>query len=195
MADLVTSSAIDNLMSAADVAGIRDACDLGTADSPNFTALVVSGNVYVESDGANNFALRNGASAQTLNIYNTYTNSSNYERGFARWTTNVFTIGNERAGTGSQRGLDIVSGGETRIVILGSARLRMDDAKIFPGTAGGYALGTTALPFSNIFLRPSSSLTPTSNGDLVIEATNNTTLTFKLRGSDGTVRSGTVTLS
>ena len=41
----------------------------------------------------------------------------------------------------------------------------------------------------------SSSVTPTNNGDLVIEATNNTTLTFKLKGSDGTVRSGTLTLS
>lgn len=41
----------------------------------------------------------------------------------------------------------------------------------------------------------SSSVTPTNNGDLVIEATNNTTLTFKLKGSDGTVRTGTITLS
>ena len=41
----------------------------------------------------------------------------------------------------------------------------------------------------------SSSVTPTNNGDLVIEATNNTTLTFKLKGSDGTVRTGTLTLS
>lgn len=42
---------------------------------------------------------------------------------------------------------------------------------------------------------PSPSITPSNNGDLVIEATNNTTLTFKYKGTDGTVRSGTVTLS
>jgi hypothetical protein len=42
---------------------------------------------------------------------------------------------------------------------------------------------------------PGSSVTPVDNGDVVIEATNNTTLTFKLKGSDGTIRSGTVTLS
>jgi len=42
---------------------------------------------------------------------------------------------------------------------------------------------------------PASSLDPANNGDLVIEATDNTTLTFKYKGSDGTVRSGTVTLS
>lgn len=42
---------------------------------------------------------------------------------------------------------------------------------------------------------PGSSVTPVDNGDVVIEATNNTTLTLKLKGSDGTVRSGTITLS
>lgn len=42
---------------------------------------------------------------------------------------------------------------------------------------------------------PGSSVTPVDNGDVVIEATDNTTLTLKLKGSDGTIRSGTVTLS
>jgi len=42
---------------------------------------------------------------------------------------------------------------------------------------------------------PSSSETPAANGDLTVEATNNTTLTFKLKGTDGTVRSGTLALS
>lgn len=42
---------------------------------------------------------------------------------------------------------------------------------------------------------PSSSVTPADNGQLTVEATSNTTLTFKLKGSDGTVRSGTITLS
>jgi hypothetical protein len=42
---------------------------------------------------------------------------------------------------------------------------------------------------------PAASVTPGSNGQLMVEATNNTTLTFKLKGDDGTVRSGTITLS
>ncbi len=42
---------------------------------------------------------------------------------------------------------------------------------------------------------PGASVTPVDNGDVVIEATNNTTLTFKLKGSDATVRSATLTLS
>lgn len=44
-------------------------------------------------------------------------------------------------------------------------------------------------------LAPGSSVTPSANGDLVFEATSNTTVTVKLKGSDGTVRSGTITLS
>lgn len=40
-----------------------------------------------------------------------------------------------------------------------------------------------------------SSAAPAVNGEMVVEATNNTTLTFKLKGSDGTIRSGTITLS
>ena len=42
---------------------------------------------------------------------------------------------------------------------------------------------------------PGSSVTPVDNGDVVFELTDNTTLTVKAKGSDGTVRSGTITLS
>jgi hypothetical protein len=42
---------------------------------------------------------------------------------------------------------------------------------------------------------PSASITPTNNGDLVVEATSNTSLTFKYKGSDGTVRTASLTLS
>jgi len=47
----------------------------------------------------------------------------------------------------------------------------------------------------DLILSPSSSVTPASNGELMIEATSDTSLTFKFKGSDGTVRSATVTLS
>ncbi len=47
----------------------------------------------------------------------------------------------------------------------------------------------------NLLFRPAASVTPAANGDLVIQATSNTSLTFKYKGSDGTVRSGSITLS
>jgi hypothetical protein len=42
---------------------------------------------------------------------------------------------------------------------------------------------------------PGASVTPVNIGDIVFEATSNTTFTVKLKGSDGVVRSGTITLS
>ena len=54
-------------------------------------------------------------------------------------------------------------------------------------------LGASARTLDN--LTPTATGTPAANGDMVIEATNNTTITFKLKGSDGTVRSGTITLA
>jgi hypothetical protein len=44
-------------------------------------------------------------------------------------------------------------------------------------------------------MRPLASVTPVNNGDLTFEATSDTTITVKLKGSDGTVRSGTITLA
>lgn len=40
-----------------------------------------------------------------------------------------------------------------------------------------------------------ASVTPANNGDLMFQATSNTSLTFKYKGSDGTVRSASVTLA
>jgi len=47
----------------------------------------------------------------------------------------------------------------------------------------------------DLIVNPSSSKSPTSNGELLFEATNDTTITVKFKGSDGVVRSGTISLS
>lgn len=60
-------------------------------------------------DAANTLAQRNGVNAQTFNIYNTYTDASNYERGFLKWNSNVLEIGTEADGTGTAR--DLSAGG------------------------------------------------------------------------------------
>lgn len=80
-----------------------------------------------------------------------------------------------------------------------------DDFQIQPtDAAGGFASGSIfwydqsvdSWNFdTDVVQNPSSSVTPANNGELMVEATSNTTLTFKLKGTDGTVRSGTITLS
>lgn len=48
---------------------------------------------------------------------------------------------------------------------------------------------------SPVIWRPAASATPPANGDLAFEATSNTTLTVRLKGSDGVVRSATLSLT
>ena len=56
-------------------------------------------------------------------------------------------------------------------------------------------IGSTISLNKDVTMKLTSSVTPSDNLDMMVEATNNTTLTFKLKGDDGTVRSGTITLS
>lgn len=63
--------------------------------------------VLLRDGVANTLAQRNGTAAQKLNVYNTWSDASNYERGVLDWITSaaVFTIGTEAAGTGTARTL------------------------------------------------------------------------------------------
>jgi hypothetical protein len=60
-------------------------------------------------DAANTLAQRNGTNAQTFRVYNTFTDASNYERGFLRWSSNVFASAPEAAGTGTARPMSITA--------------------------------------------------------------------------------------
>lgn len=72
--------------------------------------LGATADVRLYRDAANTLALRNGTAAQTFNVYNTFTDASNYERGFVRWSSSRLGVGVENAGTGSRRALDISGG-------------------------------------------------------------------------------------
>lgn len=60
-------------------------------------------------DAANTAALRNGANAQAFNVYNLYTDASNYERAVFGWNgvANRLQCGAQSAGTGVSRPLDL----------------------------------------------------------------------------------------
>ena len=65
---------------------------------------------FLVRDAAGVLAQRNGTNAQTFNLYNTYTDASNYERGFFRYVSNTLEIGHEAAGTGSANRLIVIKG-------------------------------------------------------------------------------------
>lgn len=46
-----------------------------------------------------------------------------------------------------------------------------------------------------VVIKPQASTNPQGIGDMTFQLTNNTTLVIKVKGSDGTVRSNTLTLS
>jgi hypothetical protein len=100
--------------------------------------IVVSGNASLFGEAANTLALRNGTNAQTFNIYNTYTDASNYERLriFAQSAGSVI-IGTQKAGTGSARALELQTDGTTRLTINATnGDLTLTGAGI-SGPAGG----------------------------------------------------------
>jgi hypothetical protein len=74
------------------------------APSNNISAgsfILGSDTILVRDGAANTLALRNGTNAQTFRAYNTFTDASNYERGYVRYASNVLQIGHEGAGTGN----------------------------------------------------------------------------------------------
>ena len=97
------------------VSGNRDICWTNAAFNP--TAAV---DLRLARDDANKLALRNGTSAQRLNIYGTYTAADNFERLFAEYNAagTAFRIGTEKGTAGgTARSLEFQTDGVTRLSI------------------------------------------------------------------------------
>ena len=66
-------------------------------------------------EAANTLALRNSTSAQAFRVYNTYTDASNYERGFIGFAGgSQFLVGTSQLGTGAARHLVFQTSGTDR---------------------------------------------------------------------------------
>lgn len=119
---------------------------------------------------------RNGTSAQAFNLYNTYTDASNYERGFMRFVSNVLQIGAEAAGTGTGRSISISPGGTgTQIVSIATVGFQAFDLRYnatpfiqFQKYAGGGTTGWVTNA-SDIHYRWTSSGTAAAEGDVGIK--------------------------
>lgn len=109
---------------------------------------ILQSDLAIARDAANTLAQRNGTNAQTFNLYNTYTDASNYERARLQWSGNEIRIGTEAAGTGSIRPVGIYNGG-VRYQIIGSS-FNQFDQPIYMNTTGivtgsganGFKIGT-----------------------------------------------------
>jgi hypothetical protein len=107
-------------------------------------------NTYIKGPAANVLEQRNGTNAQTFNLYNTYTDDSNYERARFQWAGNELRIGTEAAGTGSLRSIGLYIA-NVRYQIIGSGfnqfdqNLYMNGADIATSSgANGFKIGTAS---------------------------------------------------
>ena len=106
------------------------------------TGRILLYDTYIERDAANTLALRNSTNAQTFNVYNTYTDASNYERGSLYWTGNSLYLATQNDGTGSVRDIRIApSGGD--VLITGTLK---------GNSADSYTLGTSTNAWQHFYL-------------------------------------------
>ncbi len=100
----------------------------------NTSQITIGGtsDIVLARDAANVLALRNGTASQAFNVYNTYTDASNYERGYSRWNAGVFEFGMETAGTGTTK--------HTRINRASGANLYLGDW--FNNSSGHFVAAT-----------------------------------------------------
>jgi hypothetical protein len=99
-----------------------------------------SGNLFLRSQ-SNLVEIRGvtATSAQELRINNTFTSATNHERGFLRWSSNVFQIGTEKgSGGGTARALEFQTDGVTRMGITTGGNIT-----IGTGTTNGFYQRTT----------------------------------------------------
>lgn len=78
-----------------------------------------STDLILARDAANTLAQRNSTNAQRFNLYNTYTDASNYEQLSIYFTANIGVVGTGALGTGTQRRL-ILAGGDLMLQASGT---------------------------------------------------------------------------
>jgi len=71
--------------------------------TPTLTSVGFSGGSVLEGSTANMIDQRNGTTAQMFRPYNTFTNSTNYERAIFGYSGNQLYIGTQKGGTGAAR--------------------------------------------------------------------------------------------
>jgi hypothetical protein len=98
--------------------------------SPNSDPTTAGSDTILTRDAANTLAQRNGVNAQAFNLYNTYTDASNYERARVAWVSNGLVIGTQPAGTGTPRGISLDVGGTATRLDLGGGIITFINAAL-----------------------------------------------------------------
>jgi hypothetical protein len=128
-----------------------------------------SSDVVLNRDAANTLALRNGAAAQAFNIYNTYTDASNYERALVGFSGGNFYVATQNAGTGVARRTIFQTGGTDRWKIEATGELLAGADNAYDIGASGASRPRTGYFGTSVFapaFSASISVTINSGGQL-----------------------------
>jgi hypothetical protein len=157
--------------------------------------LIGSSDLSLFRDAADTLAQRRTTNPQTFNIYNTFTSATNHERGFLKWSSNVFQIGTEKgSGGGTARALEFQTDGVTRMTLGSAGGVTLNSGNLVLTDNTGSETATFdaqgKLSANRTYDLPDASGTlVVATGAVTVEATSDTLLTFKLKGSDNVVRS------
>jgi hypothetical protein len=98
-----------------------------------------SPDIFLTRDAADTLAQRRSTNPQAFRVYNSYTDGSNFERGFVAWDTNVLKIGTQAAGTGTARSVQIIGGPEPKLIgstlvdlVQGGVVIRLFGGNFYP---------------------------------------------------------------
>jgi hypothetical protein len=99
------------------------------------TTSLTLGTSGILTGGTNLIEQVNGTNAQTFRIYRTFTDASNYDRGFLRWSGTTLQIGAERLGSAGIPDLHLLRGSDT-FVRLATNGLNVDTVLTVKSTFG-----------------------------------------------------------
>jgi len=157
-----------------DNAGLFSVASGGGYQWSSTTASSGTKDLILLRDAAATLAQRNGTTAQSFRVYNTYTDASNFERGTMDWATtaNTLTIGSAKAGTGTARSVNLIAGGVVAMTIGTAADVQIPKTVTAAGTTGAqtinkqsgtvnFAAAATSLVVTNSFVTTSSIIVAT----------------------------------
>lgn len=125
-----------------------------TLDNPTGTNAAIQ--LQLWKDSTDNLGQRRGTNPQVYNIYNTFTSTTSYERGYLKWNSNVFQIGTEKgSGGGSVRQLEFLVDGIRHGITQRNGWVLADTGSIDGGSRSVIAGGeynTVNVPYLGAFV-------------------------------------------